>query len=197
MLFRSEPDPGRNQILFYKKNPTPQELEQLYISKILISFLYWDATNNQVLHFGDDRHGSEWNPQIHWYLHTTLDAQRKTGLQFTGYLLNEDGSLNTHAQFSITGGAMLHDDFELEISASANTIPVLYSLDTVPRYLTNTGYAFGGATRVYYNLNLLSLAQADSGNYVLYHIFATNEILTESRKIISVKIGRASCWERV
>jgi hypothetical protein len=186
IYFDKEPNPGRNQILYYKKNPTIQELELIYVSKILISCFYWDAANNELLHFGDDRHGSEWNPQIHWYVHTTLGAQRKSGLQFSGYSLNGDGSLNDHAKFSITGGVMLHDDFELEIPASSNSIPVLYSFGNYPRFLTNNGYAFAGATRVYYNSGRISLEQADSGNFVLYHIFATNEILTESRKIVSV-----------
>ncbi len=186
IYFDKEPDPGTNHILFYKKNPTQQELELIFLSKVLVSFFYWDAANNEILHFGDDRHGSEWNPQLHWYIHNTLGAQRKNGLQFTGYSLNGDGSLNDHARFNITGGVMLHDDFPLEIPGSSTSIPVLYSFGTLPRFLANTGYAFAGATRVYYNSGQISLAQADSGNYVLYHIFATNEVLTASRKTISV-----------
>ena len=186
VYFDKEPDPGRSQILFYKKNPTPQELEDLYVSKVLISFLYWDATNNEVLHFGNDKHGSEWNPQIQWFIHTTSGARRKSGLQFTGLSINGDGSSDAHAKFSIVGGVMLHDDFEMEIPSSSDSIPILYSMGNLPRFITRSGYAFAGAGRAYFNSGQISLAQADSGNFVLYHIFATNEILTESRKIISV-----------
>ena len=39
VYFDKEPDPGRNQILAFKKNPTQQELEIIYTSKVLISFL--------------------------------------------------------------------------------------------------------------------------------------------------------------
>ena len=186
VYFDKEPDPGTSQVLTYKKNPTPQEFEIIYISKVLISCFYWDAENNELLHIGNDKHGSEWNPQLHWFIHTTQGAKRKSGLQFTGHSLNGDGSLNDHAKFNITGGVMLHDDFEMKIPTSSNTIPVLYSFGTYPRFLTNNGYAFTGAGRVYFNSGQISLEQADSGNFVLYHIFATNEVLTTSRKTISV-----------
>ncbi len=186
VYFDKEPDPGTSQILTYKKNPTIQELEDIYVSRVLISCFYWDAANNELLHFGNDKHGSEWNPQLHWFIHTTQGAKRKSGLQFTGYILNGDGSSNNHAKFNITGGVMLHDDFEMTIPTSSNTIPVIYSFGTYPRFLANNGYAFAGSGRVYFNSGQISLVQADSNNLVLYHIFATNEILTASRKIISV-----------
>lgn len=184
--FDKEPDPGRHQNLTFVKNPTSAQINSILESKVVISFLYWDAGNNEVIHFGDDRHGSHWNPQIQVYLHQAFGARRKTGLQFTGYSLNGDGSSNDHARFNITGGTIMHDDFDLEIPGSSTSIPVLYSFGTLPRFLANNGYAFAGASRVYYNSGQISLAQADSGNFVLYHIFATNEILTPSRKIISV-----------
>jgi len=186
VYFDNEPEPGSSLILFYKKNPTQQELEDIYVSKILVSCLYWDATNDELLHFGEDRHGSEWNPHIQWYLHTVFGAKRTSGLQFTGYQLNADGLLNSHAKFSITTGSILHDDIKLVINASSTTIPVLYSDSNKPRFLTKTGYAFAGSPRPYFNSGLNSLTVVTSGNYVLYHIFATNEILSETRKIISV-----------
>lgn len=186
VYFDKEPDPGRNQILFYKKNPTPQELEQLYVSKILISFFYWDATNNEVLYFGDDRHGSERNPTMKWHIHSTFGAQRKTGLHLSDYIINGDGSQNTHAKFNISGGVMLHDDFELTIPASTVTIPVLFFIDQMPRVASNTGYSVLTSSRLLYNPGLTGFADADKGNFVLYHYFATNEIGNASRKIISV-----------
>jgi hypothetical protein len=186
VYFDKEPDPGRNQILFYKKNPTPQELEQLYVSKILISFFYWDATNNEVLHFGDDRHGSERNPAMQWNSHTTLGAQRKTGLQIAGYIINGDGSQNTHAQFVISAGTIIHDDIELDIPETTVTIPVLFFFNQKPRFASNSGYSVLTGNRLLYNPGLTGFAEADNGNFVLYHYFATNEISNASRKIISV-----------
>ena len=173
--------------LFYTKNPDELKLKDIYYTKVVVTFIYWNATDKAAIHFGDDRHGSEWNPQLHRYLHSTFGARRKSGLQFSGFSLNGDGSENAHAKFSIIGGVMLHDDFELTIPSSSDSIPVLYRFGELPRFMANSGYAFiKGINRVYYNFGMINLAQAASGNYVLYHIFATNEILTTSRKIISV-----------
>lgn len=187
VYFDNEPQPGSSLILFYKKNPTQQELEDIYVSKILVSCFYWDATNNELLHFGEDRHGSEWNPHIQWYLHSVFGAKRKSGLQIAGFTLNGDGTLNSHATFGVTDGAILHDDIEMPITGKGPGLPILYAFGGLPRFIENNGYAFySGASRPCFNSGLNSLAEADSGNFVLYHIFATNELVTEARKIISV-----------
>jgi hypothetical protein len=82
---------------------------------------------------------------------------------------------------------MLHDDFELTIPDSTTSIPIIYSLGSLPRFLSNPGYGIAkGTNRIYFNSGQISLAECASGNYCLYHIFATNEILTTSRKTISV-----------
>ncbi len=187
VYFDREPAPGRSQVLFYKKNPTPQELEIIHTSKVLISCLYWDATNNELLHFGNDKHGSQWNPQIHWYIHAAFGARRKTGLQFSNYIADGDGSLNDHAKFTITSGAIFHDDFELSITGAGPGLPILYAFGGLPRFAANSGYAiYKGSSRLCFNSGLTSITEADDENFVLYHIFATNEINNPSRKIISV-----------
>jgi hypothetical protein len=177
----------RYQVLKYIKNPTEAELKELYTEKVIVTFIYWDAAAGEALHFGDDRHGSEWTPQIHWYLHNAFRARRKTGLQFESYIADGDGSLNDHAKFSITSGVMLHDDFELAITGAGPGLPILYAFGGVPRFVANSGYAiYKGASRLCFNSGLNTINQCADENFVLYHIFATNEILTTSRKIVSV-----------
>lgn len=167
-------------------NPTETQINEIYLYKTEIANIYWDASNNEVLHFGDDRHGSEWNPQIHRYLHTAFRARRKSGLTITGASFGGDGSDNAHAKFSVVGGVMLHDDFELTIPSSSDSIPILYQSGFNPRYVYNSGYAiYKGASRACFNSGG-AIIQAASGNFILYHIFATNEIGISSRKIISV-----------
>ena len=186
VYFDKEPDPGRNPMLFVKKNPTEQEILEIYLTKIMIASLYWDATNDELIYFGNDKHGSEWNPQLHRYLHLTNGARRKSGLTITGASFGGDGSDNAHAKFSVIGGVMLHDDFELEIPSSSDSIPILYQQGFFPRYVYNSGYAiYKGAARACFNSGG-AIIQAASGNFLLYHIFATNEIGDASRKIISV-----------
>lgn len=188
IYFEIEPDAGRNQILTVFKNPTEAQLKILYLSKTIVSFIYWDAENQKTIHFGDDRHGSEWNPQIHWYLNKSFGARRKTGLQISESVINGDGSNNNHAQFVITAGIILHDDFELEIPASGLTIPVLYfSTANSPRFAVNNNYSIlKGNNRLCYNAGQTEIVEADNDNFVIYHYFATNEIGDSTRKIISV-----------
>lgn len=186
-IFYATNETTREQSLHYIKNPTETELTTIYLRKIVISFIYWDAAAGEVIHFGDDRHGSEWNPPVHRFIHDAFHAKRKNGLQLTGMVLAGDGSLNSEAQFTVTGGIMLHDDFELTIPNSTASIPILYSFGSLPRFLSNAGYGIAkGPNRIYFNSGQSSLAECSSGNYCLYHIFATNEILTTSRKSISV-----------
>lgn len=180
--------PGRDQVLTIAKNPTAQELRNLHFSKVVISFIYWDQENQSVIYFGDDRHGSEWNPQIRWYLNQSFGARRETGLQITDFVVNGDGSNNNHAQFLISEGTIIHDDFQLKIPASELTIPILYfSTDNHPRFKTNAGYSvYKEGNRICYNANQNSIAEVENGNFVIYHYFATNETGYDSRKIISV-----------
>ena len=182
VYFDTEPEPGTNQILFYKKNPTEQELKTIYVSKVIVSFIYWNQQNQELLYFGDDRHGSEWNPQTHWYLNRSFAARRKTGLQFSGYSINGDGSNNNDCFFDISAGTILHDDIELEITETTGTIPILYFENHLPRFLSNTGFPYFPNC----NTDQIELTTLDSGNFVIFHYFATNEIANTSRKIIAV-----------
>ena len=186
IFFYSYDETLLKHVVSFIHNPTETEINEIFLYKTEIANLYWDADAGEALHFGDDRHGSEWNPQIHRYLHTAFRARRKSGLTITGASFGGDGSDNAHAKFSVVGGVMLHDDFELTIPSSSDSIPILYKSGFVPRYVYNSGYAiYKGAARACYNTGG-AIIQAASGNFVLYHIFATNEILTASRKIISV-----------
>jgi len=180
----------RTQTLHYLKNPSRSDLKNLYLKKVLISFIYWDATNKTAIHAGNDRHGSEWNPQQHWQQHRAFQAKKDSGISITGILVNEDGSDDSHAKFNVSAGQMWHDDFLVDIpEVIANaTIPILYfSTSNVPRFINQTGFGIlHGTNRIQYNLNNNSLAEATNGYIVAYHIFATNEHFTESRKVISV-----------
>lgn len=179
----------RTHKLFSLRNPDEYQLRDIYYDKVIVAFIYWDAVAKQALHFGDSRHGSEWQPQMHLYLHTAFNARRKNGLTLTGTNFGGDGSSNEHAQFSVTGGTMLHDDFEMDIPSSSNSLPILYQYGTLPRYHTKTGYAiYQLSSRACYNSGG-AVIPADEGFHVLYHIFATNEIGIANRKIISV-MGR-------
>lgn len=183
----------RSQTLHYIKNPSEAETKDLYLKYVIISFVYWDYDNQTALYFGDDRHGSEWNPQQHWQNHNTNQAQRDSGLQIINLEINEDGSLDSHAKFSITAGAIWHDDIFLNIPEVAvnATIPILYFTTAgKPRYTQTTGFGIHKTNaRIGYNLDGTSIAEVTNGYYCLYHLFASNEHFNVSRKVVSV-MGR-------
>jgi uncharacterized protein (TIGR02145 family) len=186
IFFYSYDDEKLKHVLSVVHNPTAEQLTEIYLYKTEVANLYYDATLHQPIHFGDDRHGSEWQPQMHLYLHEAFHARRKSGLVITGTSFGGDGSDNAHAKFSVVGGTMLHDDIELAIPSSSDSLPILYQQGFLPRYVHNSGYAiYRGASRICFNTGG-AIVQASTGNYVLYHIFATNEIGNASRKIISV-----------
>jgi len=181
---------SRSQLLHFVKNPSEKETKDLYIKKVLVSFIYWDFDNQTALYFGNDRHGSEWNPQMHWTLHKTLRGQVDTGLTVTNLLINEDGSLDSHAQFTVNSGNFWHDDFLLDIptAGGTGTIPVLYfSTANKPRFIQTTGFGiYKNTNRITHNSNSTTLIETDSGKFSMYHLFAVNEHFDNSKKVISV-----------
>ncbi|WP_297095616.1 hypothetical protein [uncultured Draconibacterium sp.] len=191
VVYYKSDESNSDYVLAYKKNPTEEELQAIYEDEIVITFIYWDATAKQALTFGEDRHGSEWNPQIHWYLHNAFHGRRNPGgLNVTGMQINEDGSADAHAQFSVTAGGFSHDDIPIAVDSAAggtSAIPVLYfsGAGSYPRFSSQTGFQVLNSGRLVYNQNSQSLTQCTNGWFVAYHVFATNDRL-DGQQIISV-----------
>lgn len=166
------------QILNYIKNPTEAEIINIYLKKVIVAWVYWDAENSEAVYFGDERHGSEWNPPIHWYVHQVFNAKLKEGLNLQSFSIG-DGSLNAHAQFGVQAGTFFHEDIEVDVSAIASTagLPVqwLKSASKLPRIETRSGYPVLGSTRLFYNnLTTGAKTQCSDETFVLCHIFASN-----------------------
>lgn len=182
----------RLQELQYIKNPSKTQKQELYERKILVSDIYWDATNQEALCFGDSRHGSEVNPQQQWINRNTLHSLRNPGgLSVSGMQINADGSDNAHARFSVSAGSFWHDDFTIAVSAGGGTsaIPVMYFIDSKPRFVTTSGFQVYSSTgRLRYN-NSGIVSEATELFHVAYHIFATNDKLS-GQQLISV-MGQA------
>ena len=177
----------RLQELKFIKNPTEKEIKKLYEKETIISFLYWRSDIQQVLAFGNDRHGSEWNPQHQYFNNLSFHAQRHSGMNVVGMEINEDGSLNSHAQFGISEGKMWHDDFILDIPQilPGATIPILFYSNGVPRFTSQSNFGvYLSGSRLGYNTSG-GIATVDNENFICYHIFATNEHKTENQKVIT------------
>jgi len=169
----------RRYELLYIKNPEIDEIALTYIQGVPVAWLYWAYDLQQALYFGDSRHGSEWNPQMHWMLHQTLNSQRQSGLALTNVTYDGDGTSNGDYQFGISAGELWHDDIFAETDAvgEADSLPVWYfDAAGLPRFSTSAGKKFlnTGTGRVAFNGITGGLAEAPDMSFVVYHLFATN-----------------------
>ncbi len=177
-FFREQEDPTRkSQKLFLVKNPTEAQIREVYLSRVSVAWIYWDATGKMAVYLGDERHGSQWNPQIHWWAHGALNALWKKGLRVTGLVLG-DGSLDDHARFGIEQGEFFHEDMEHAMAGVSSTtgLPVLWFSGNHPRVEINPGYAFLRGIFLYCNAGGAKVQVTDK-HFVIYHVFATNCLL--------------------
>lgn len=170
--------------------------DSLITSDAFVAVLYWDATNNEAIIFGDERHGIAMDGYTHSYLHNVFGARYVSGLALSGMTVDGNGSDDTHAQFAVGSGEIVDEDLSHTIDDTIQDItptaqiPILYQLgatgtwrrktpDDFPViYSGSAGYT-GANDRLAYNLNsggTWSLAEIGSSEYVLVHLFATNDI---------------------
>jgi len=180
------------QYLTYLKNPTSDEISVIYLVKIVVAVIYWNADWKQAVYFGEERHGSEWIPAMHWWAHGAFNAIRDHGLRITDLTIG-DGSQDVHARFGVSAGAAWHEDIYSVVESdilSTEGLPVLYNIAGTPRF---TGTDFfpvmnTGTGRIAYNNGPAGYAEARDRKFVFYHVFWTNCLL---KPIIAV-MGQAA-----
>lgn len=155
------------------------DLEIIY-KNVYVATVYWNSSQGKVVHFGDERHGCTMDGHTHARLHQKDGAVFITGSGLNNFVIDGDGTSNTHTQFSISSGEIKDEDI-LHILSSINSttgIPVLYRIGTDWNSVENANQKFHYNTRAYYNLNTggsYSLAEVDNNKYCLYHIVASND----------------------
>jgi len=174
-----------NGILYDGTGLTTSQVANIIRTKAIVSIIYWDATNSEAIYVGEERHGIQMDGSTHVYLHYTFGLQFLSGLGLASFVIG-DGSLNTHAQFSIGSGDVSDEDLYLPISAIASTtgLPIYYMVGTGNwRKTTNAGYSVlktgvAGEDRLAFNEyagGTWQLTEVDTQDFVLCHIFATTE----------------------
>jgi hypothetical protein len=165
-------------------NPSTATIVTLIETKCLVAYVYWDATNNVGVYVGEERHGMNYPGAVHVNMHFTRGLQFLSGLGLGDFVIG-NGSLNSHAQFSIEGGAVADEDIYLPVSAiNATTgVPVLYrdGANGYWRTVTQAGFSCyqnpaGATKRLMWNEFtgvVWQLTEMTEGDYMLYHIFAT------------------------
>lgn len=173
-------------------NPTDGQIDNIIRNKTPITKIYWDATNSKEIYLSNDRHTFHFDPWVRAYLNFVLKAQWLNGTALTDLLPDENGSLDSHAQFGVGSGTAANEDV-ITISptiTSTATIPYFYLDGTNWRRDSLLTYSFPvGATPLpQYNQitgGSGTLTEITSGNFVLNHIFIVNDN-RDYNKIIAI-----------
>lgn len=157
--------------------------ESLLNEYVYVANLYWDATNNEAVGIGDERHGlMPW--QTHILVHDRWGTHLESGLGIGDILADQSGALDTHAECSVASGSIKDEDIRLALAglAAPAGIPVIYktgaagewrkaAVDTAPLLTTGTGRAAWNE----YTGGAWQQTEAGVGKFVLMHLFASND----------------------
>jgi hypothetical protein len=158
-------------------NPSHTQIDSVIENETIVAYVYWNAASNdgRLMY---ELHGSMMSPATHHYLHDTVGSVWKDGMSLANMVVDGNGSLDSHAQFSISLGSFYDEDIEESVIASAQTATKeIYYTNSLnqTRWLnaaTNFPvYSVGGV--IAYN-NAGTLTAVANNRYVLYHVFATN-----------------------
>ena len=93
------------------------------------AYIYWNATTQKAVYFGDERHGTTLDWQTHEYLHRTRGAAYATGFAAGNYTTTGSGDLDSHAQITIEGGTFFDEDFQVDIVSTNTPTPNTFQQD--------------------------------------------------------------------
>jgi len=158
------------------------------------AYVYWNADEQEGVYFGDERHGITLDWQTHEYLHRTRGAVLANGFDISGYTVSGDGSLDSHAKFSLANGTFFDEDLQVDIvhsaAPAANTweqyitdpcrAAVLYRSGSSYKIDTATDYPVKlGTVYPYYNTvtgGLWSTVEAGANKYIVAFVIGTNNL---------------------
>ena len=172
-------------VLTVVDNPTKDEITEIIIYKVLVSVIYWDATNKEAIYFANERHGSQMPSIVHRYIHVHFGTRFNGGSAIENIIANGDKSLDTSAQFGVAEGYAEDEDIKFTGNAVASTtgMPIFYRIGAngYTRRVYNTGFNVltTGTGRLAYNFNnggVWEVAEVNNADFTLVHIFLTNDI---------------------
>lgn len=176
-------------------NPTVGEMLITIRDKAIVAVAYWNATENELVYLGEERHGCIMSGMTHYYLHYTRGLQLVSGLGLGDFVIS-DGADDEDAQFSVETGSIADEDLGLTVDAIGSTtgLPILYreGASGVFRTLTNAGFSVyanpaGATNRLMWNEwtgATWQLSEVGNNDYVLCHVFATTGKLKQMYAVI-------------
>jgi hypothetical protein len=167
-------------------SPTMGQMDSIIRTKALVSILYWNATDNEAIYVGEERHGMGMAPETHAYLHFVEGLRHVSGLSLMTFSVDGTGA-TADAQFAVEAGGVSDEDIYDSISAIASTtgLPIYHMIGAGAAWKKTIVSGFsartsGGtsATNIAYNQytgGAWQLTAVGNNDYCLYHIFATTE----------------------
>lgn len=191
-------DPGNHYIYYTEAgvlSETTAFSPSLFENNALVSIIYWNTNESEHSYFAEERHGLVMDGATHGYLHTVFGARYLTGLALQSFVVDGDGTLDTQSQFQADSGTIRDEDLVITFSPTSN-IPVLFregtewrkkAADAYPVIYNGTvGYT---GTNIAYNELVgasWQLSEVINNNFVLMHVFATNDIETPFVAILGI-----------
>ena len=166
------------------KNPSHDQVAEVIEKTAIVAYVMWDATNN-LGKLMWEAHGMNMSPATHHWLHDNIGAVYREGMALSGFTdIGGDGDQDTDVQFNISEGKFYDEDIEHNVSAIAigDSYDLWYLEGSTWRWVNTTmpGREHPGGLLAWNDTG--TQAEADNGDYVLAHIFATN-IMTNAGSI--------------
>jgi hypothetical protein len=168
------------------QNPNDGQVSAVIRTGAICAILYWNATDEEIIYFGEERHGKNMAPETHSYLHFVNGLEYISGLALTDIIADGSGATD-EAQFGVDAGGVSDEDIYDAISAVTSTtgLPIYYMLGATPRWVKYTEAGFSMRTldgttadRLAYNQytgGAWQLTEVGNNDFVLCHVFATTE----------------------
>jgi len=168
-------------------NPNAYNVGIIIRTKTIVSLLYWNATDKELIYLGEERHGHSMSPSVHHYLHFTEGLRYLSGLGLNTITADGDGDIDSSAQFGIDAGGVCDEDIYHSPDAvvSSGGLPVYYMLGSgaAPRWVRHqpsgfTAVRYDEASLLAYNQytgGSWQLTEVSNLDYVLIHVFVTTE----------------------
>lgn len=177
---------------------TMQASADMFLNTALVALVYWRADQQKAIYFADERHGIVMDGATHQHLHLSIGAQYRNGLGLYNFQADQNGNLDSHAQFACENGLIADEDLNIAIKdglpqelAPIANIPVFYRIgsSSTPWYKKDattfplirpgqvTHYPTG--TRPCYNYEVngnWQVAEVPNNQFLLIHILATNDV---------------------
>jgi len=145
-----------------------------------ISYIYWNATTQEAILFGEERHGLRMDAASHEYHHKTRGTVVQGIAPYRVVEGNVNGSLDSHAQIYTTSGKIFDEDIEVEVTDM--TSPQGYFDQTLSPY-TKLPIFYLEGTEIRSSGMLDYLAINDGGGTAFYNYFNPSTSQWELKRV--------------